>query len=181
MPRYPFASGPGEAFHYDPASRVATWRLAQAIGNDRVALELDADPGGVTAPGGGPRLDGDWANDGTDTYPSGDDEPGGDFVFRLNVHPGDVNGTGGSVNSVDVVAVRNRQFTSTSNPGTAPDTYDVFHDVNGSGNINSVDVVAARNRVFTSLPGPNLTAAVADLGGGVRRDKEGQPHTLLVP
>ena len=44
----------------------------------------------------GNALDGEWDN-GTDTYNSGDGAAGGDFAFRIDILPGDVNQVGDTV------------------------------------------------------------------------------------
>src|SRR5206468_2162311 len=123
---------------YDAPTRTATWTLGRAIGSDRVVLRLRSDAGadantGVSA--GGEPLDGEWA-DGADAYPSGDGTAGGDFAFRVNVLPGDVN-RDGVVNAQDLGRVRARQQTraGSSAAATAVD-YGAFEDVNGDGRIN---------------------------------------------
>ncbi len=52
------------------------------------------------------------------------------FSFRLHSQPGDVNGdAAGRTDITDVIAVRNHQFTSVTDP--PPTDYSVFHDANG--------------------------------------------------
>ena len=156
---------------YDAAANTATIALPAAVLNDKVLLVLDGDAGGVSAQVGGRLLDGEWAGGGLglDTFPSGNGTAGGDFLFRLNVVPGDVD-RNGAVNIFDTLAVRNRQGTSTTSAGTAPTTYSAFHDVDGNAAVNIFDTLAARNRQGTSLPAGEPTAGVASsaLFGEVR-------------
>ncbi len=149
---YPVAASNG--FTYDPVTFTATWTLAASIAADKLLLDLDADAGGVTDANGN-ALDGEWtnptapANGGADTFPSGDGIAGGDFHFRLNVLPGDVNRSGGSVLGSDVTLTRNAQ---NSTPGAVNSLYTIFKDVNGSGSILGSDVTLVRNRQGSTLP-----------------------------
>ena len=151
-----YVTARGFAFAYDTATSTASWTLLNGafFDTDKILLDLDADPGtGVTDTSGVP-LDGEWTNPAaagststTDTFPSGDSNPGGDFRFRLNVLPGDVNRSGGILGN-DVTFVRNAQ-------GFAPGTglYDTpYLDVNGSGGILGNDVTFVRNRQGFTLP-----------------------------
>ena len=162
---------PTIAFTYDPGTNTATWTLGQTLANDRVALSLDADgPGGVTDAGGA-RLDGDWINPvgaaaGGDTYPSGDGTPGGDFVFRINILPGDVNRSG-SVLADDFSAVKRKFFASTINPGTGEAAYSVFHDINGSGSILADDFSGVKQRFFDRLPDGQPSIEVLQVFGDI--------------
>ena len=94
----------------------------------------------------GAALDGTWAN-GASTFPSGDGAPGTDFIYDFNVLPGDVAQTGGPVNILDVIKVRNAQLSSPTSGNYSP-----FYDVTGGGSINILDVIDVRNRQLTSLP-----------------------------
>jgi hypothetical protein len=88
------------AFSYDPTTFTATWTLSSAIPNDKVTLNLDADPGtGVSGAGDGVPLDGEWFNSSPpmppfDTFPSGNGTAGGDFNFIFRVLPGDIDRNG---------------------------------------------------------------------------------------
>ena len=137
---------------FDPVT--LTWSVP-TLGTDRLRLSLSPLP----ADAAGNLLDGEWAGGGLgpDTFPSGDGTPGGDFAFRFNVVPGDVD-RNGAVNIFDTLAVRNRQGTSTTSAGTAPNTYSAFHDVDGNAAINIFDTLAARNRQGTSLPAPGTAS-----------------------
>ena len=142
------------AFRYDAPARTATWRLAggAAFGNDRIVIDLDGDsPDGVNT--AGEFLDGDWINPvgeaaGGDAWPSGDGTAGGDFRFRVNVLPGDVNRSGG-VLANDFSEVKQRFFANTGSPN-----YSAFHDVDGSGSILANDFSEVKRRFFNRLPPP---------------------------
>ena len=144
-------------FSYNNATRTATWRLAGGafFRNDKVLLDLDADgPDGVRT-AGGTYLDGNWAN-GADAFPSGDGAAGGDFRFRFNMLPADVN-RNGSVLANDASEVKAKFFSSTANPGSGAAAYSIYHDVNGSGNIIAGDFSDVKTRFFQSLPGGEPT------------------------
>jgi hypothetical protein len=82
-------------FNYLATPRTATWQVAPAFGRDKLLLDLNGTTAGGVMDAAGNALDGEWLNGGaTENYPSGDGSPGGDFEFRLNVLPGDVNGSG---------------------------------------------------------------------------------------
>ncbi|MGB7159382.1 MAG: S8 family serine peptidase, partial [Tepidisphaeraceae bacterium] len=147
---YGFAAA---TFSYDPVTFTATWTLAAPVAADKLLLDLDAAAASGVTDAAGNALDGEWTNPiapavSADTYPSGDGTPGGDFRFRLNVLPGDVNRSGGAVVGSDVTLTRNAQnFT----PGTG--LYTIFKDVNGTGSILGSDVTLVRNRQGFTLPG----------------------------
>ena len=140
---------------YDSASKTATWTLGQALRNDKVLIDLDGDAGGVSS--AGQRLDGEWNNAG-DTFPSGDGTAGGDFKFRFNALPGDVDRSG-SVLANDFSAVKARFFKNTTSPVTGVNDYSAFHDIDGSGSILANDFSAVKSRFFNTLPGGTPTAA----------------------
>jgi hypothetical protein len=126
-------------FHYDPASLTATWRLDAVnpfITSDQIQVVLSAGSRGVTDLGG-KRLDGEWT-DGLASGPSGDGVTGGDFVFRVNVAPGDADRSG-TVSVTDMVNVGSR---ASANPSIGGGAYDIHHDVNGDATIDMGDLVA---------------------------------------
>ena len=83
----------------------------------------------------------------TDSFPSGNGVPGGDFKFGVNVLAGDVNGHG-KVDGADLLQVRRRM--SIVKP--APGLYNIFFDVNGDGVINATDLAWVRRQQQQSLP-----------------------------
>jgi hypothetical protein len=115
-------------FSYDAAAHTATWRLpaGQSLRADKLRVDLDGDA--VRNPAGA-LLD------------------GGDFHFRFNALPGDVDRSGAVV-AADFSAVKAKFFSS---PGSGA-AYSVFHDVDGSGTIVANDFSEVKRRFFQTLP-----------------------------
>lgn len=85
----------------------------------------------------------------------------------------------GAVNALDPGQVRARQLTSTTTPGTAPNTYDVYNDANGDGTINAVDLGIVRANQLKVLPGPDPTALLQpDAPSRITRDLFGSEPIL---
>lgn len=162
---------------YDVDIRTATLTFAQPFGADKILIEIV----GNSPEGMG--LDGEWTAGGN--FPSGDGVPGGNFRFRFDVLPGNVNRTG-NVLADDFSAVKARFFRSTVSPGTGANAYTIFHDVDGSGSILADDFSAVKNRFFSSLPGPEPSSAIAPVAtrarlfGDAEIDADGAPRALLV-
>ncbi len=150
-------------FSYNPTTFTATWTLGEALAADKLLIELAAAGADPIRNAAGVRLDGDWS-DGTSAFPSGNGRSGGDFRFRLDVLPGNVDQLG-DVNILDTVKTRNKQFTAIGDAN-----YDARYDVNGSGGINIFDTILVRNQQFTSLPegdptpSPPLAVTPAPIG-----------------
>jgi hypothetical protein len=147
------------SFHYDAATRTATWQLAPGtfFDHDRILLDLDGDsPDGVKDSDGN-FLDGEWRNPGGpaisagDRYPSGDGTAGGDFRFRVNILAGDVD-RNGVVVANDFSDVKKKFFSSTRQELSGLQKYDVFYDVDGSGQIVANDFSEVKKRFFNTLP-----------------------------
>jgi len=103
-PTYSYAATNG--FVYDAVTHVATWTLTSSVTADKLLMELAS--AGVSAAGDPTvKLDGEYVTS-TTIGASGDGTAGGDFNFRVNVLPGDVNQTS-PVNATDVTLVKNRQ------------------------------------------------------------------------
>ena len=120
-------------FSYDATDKVATWTLAEAIAKDKIFLDLDADGiDPVKAVSGGAVLDGEWT-DNSDTFPSGNGTAGGDFEFRINVLPGDYNGSA-TVTTFDRLVVASKVGKAVGDAG-----YDIRADINGDGDITTAD------------------------------------------
>jgi hypothetical protein len=147
VPEYLLAAADG--FRYDAATRTATWTLQRTIPNDKVAIRLDADQGTAgVADLSGKRLDGEWTNPlppsvSGDTFPSGDNDAGGDFVFNLRVLPGDVT-RDGAVNVFDYNVIR-----ANLNLGAVGLAEG---DLNGDGLVNVVDFNAYRSYLGRTTP-----------------------------
>jgi hypothetical protein len=132
-------------FSYDATNHVATWTFASSLTKDKLNLGMAS--AGVTL-AGNPlvTLDGEFTT-GTTTGSSGNGTAGGDFNFRVNILPGDVNQTS-PVIANDVSLVTNRQLTTTT-----VGNYGIFFDVDGSGAIIASDVSLVKNRQLSALPG----------------------------
>lgn len=89
-------------------------------------------------------LDGEWTN--TISLASGDSAAGGDFLFSLNVLPGDVDGSHFVLNPDINLAIDN-QFTFAGGLG-----YDVLVDVDGSGFVVNDDITLVNAEQFVFLP-----------------------------
>jgi hypothetical protein len=151
VPNYAFSPN---SFVDDPVAHRATWTLNQCLGADKLLIDLDGNTANAVTDAAGNCLDGQWRNPtwnppsppaGGDAWPSGDGKPGGNFLFRLNVLPGDGNQSGG-VDVRDVQALRAAVF---SNVGDTK--YSPLLDLDGSGGIDIRDVQALRNCMFTEL------------------------------
>ena len=149
---------------YNAATRTATWTLNSALRSDKVLLDLDGDTGGVRGPTG-LRLDGDWFG-ATDSFPSGDGAPGGDFRFRFNVLTGNPN-RDGRVDATDWLDVRGRLRHTTTSPGAGVTGYTPFHDTDGDGTIGTMDLLLVRRNFLQTLPASEPTAGGVASSGGV--------------
>ena len=159
-----YATDPA-AFAYDAAKQVATWRLpaGQIFRKDRLLLSLDASANGVHTPAG-LLLDGEWPP-AQSAFPSGNGAAGGDFLFRLNVLPGDADRAATTrVTAIDLGFVKariNRAVTDAPNPSGAQ--YTAYADVNGDAKINAIDLGGVKARLNDTLPPPPPEAVVAEL------------------
>ena len=150
------------SFTYDSAARTTTWTTPDADANghgdplalNRNLIELEADGAGAVADSAGQPLDGEWRNDGTGTFASGDGFAGGDLRFRFNVLPGDATGDG-LVNLADFGVVR-ANFGATAACGPRQG------DFTGDGKVDLADFGVNRAFFGQSLP---LVPAVAAPSG----------------
>lgn len=132
------------SFSYDQSTFVATWSFSASFGKDRLLLGLNANGLDPVVDQSGNRLDGEWNNGSSTT--SGNGVAGGDFLFALNVLPGDLNQSG-QVLSNDTLLAQSAQFKYAGDPG-----YSALYDVNGSGSILSNDTLLVQSRQFNALP-----------------------------
>ena len=116
---------------YDAATRVATWRLSAPLTADKRLVSVAG-----------------WSDAAGNPLPA-------DTRFRLDVLPGDVDGSG-RVLAGDLVRARAQL---PSHPGLP--AYDPRADVNGSAGVLSDDVAAVRSRLFTRLPAADPAAPAA--------------------
>jgi hypothetical protein len=111
----------------------------------------------------GNRLDGEWPNS-FGAFPSGDGLPGGDFLFRVNVMPGDVD-RDRNVDQTDFRAVLAAQFSA-----RAAAAYSPFADLDGNGVISVQDAVLANNGRTRTFPAGDPTGAPPTLFAQLTRD-----------
>jgi hypothetical protein len=143
-------------FSYDSNTFTATWTLASPIANDKVMLNLDANGmAPVKSASTEEALDGAWT-DCQSTYPSGNGQGGTDFRFRINVLPGDVNGSN-STNALDLAPVGQANGKNIGDAG-----YSIRLDVDGSGGITTADAYAVQARCVTLLPSGNPVGMTDD-------------------
>ena len=151
VPRYGFS-----AFSYDAVAHRATWTLSQNLSRDKLLLDLDGSTANSVVDMAGNRLDGEWTNPtwnppsppaGGDAWPSGDGTAGGDFQFRLNVLPGDVNQDGTvSVQDLAILAANYRK----SLTGWA----DADFNCDGAVDVSDLAILAANYRLGLPVPEP---------------------------
>jgi hypothetical protein len=129
---------PVSGFVYDDATHTVTWTLAQPLRAGTVLLGINGS-------------ENQQKNDAT-----------GDFLFAVNVLPGDAN-RNGFVSPADFGSVRAAVGRSTADPGTEPRHYTIFRDVNGSGAVSPADLGVVRGGMGTAIPlsPPPARAALA--------------------
>jgi hypothetical protein len=151
-------------FAFDSATHTAVWRLAQAIEVDAVQITLRSGADGVRDLAG-VALDGEWDNPtslsdpSSDGFPSGDGAAGGDFVFRFNVLPGDVDGDG---------AVGRRDFAVVAQHfGMSRGATPRQGDLNGDGAVTLLDVIWAQSMLgSTAVSSPAAASPAAASASG---------------
>jgi hypothetical protein len=151
------------SFTYQPSSHTAVWTFSQPIGTDKILVSLDDAVSDRT----GNLLDGEWQGT-TDAMPSGNGVEGGDFTYRMNVLPGDLD-RNGAVNLFDLSYVQSHLGTTAHTLG-----YDAFADFDGSGTTTIVDRTAVLSHLFQSLPTGEPTA------GGMAGDINGDRRVTLL-
>jgi len=170
--QYGYRVSGGFSYTYDPVAHVgrAAWTFSAAVGADKLLLDL-ADSVKDRA---GNALDGEWT-DATSGYPSGNGAGGGDFEFRLNVLPGDVNQSGrvGNIDTNKVIAAG----------GSAPGNpkYSTMLDVNGSGQIGNIDTNQVIARGGAALPtGEPANVLIVETGGSTSVAEGGATDTYAL-
>jgi fibronectin type 3 domain-containing protein len=144
------------SFSYSSATRAATWVYRTALPLDKYLISI---PSGAVTNGLGAALDGEFITS-TSNYPSGDGAAGGDFNFRFNILPGDVD-QNGVVTGLDGGDVRQHflQFPSSPNYVSLYDTY-------GKGAITGLDLLTVQGTLLTQLPTTDPTPPGQGGGGG---------------
>ena len=129
-------------FSYSSATRTATWSYGTPLPLDKYLISI---PSAAVTNGLGADLDGEWTN-ATSSYPSGNGTAGGDFDFRFNILPGDVD-QNGVVTGIDGGDVRQHFMQFPTSPGYSP-----LYDTYGKGAITGVDLLAVQAALLTQLP-----------------------------
>ena len=130
-------------------------------------------------------LDGEWVN-GVTPGDSGDGSAGGDFLFRFNVLPGDVDqdgaNAGGGVAGLDVGALLLVFFESIGSP-----SYNRFANLDGDIGIAGIDLGFLLGAFFTELPAgepgdggvPAVAATTSEANDEVFAALSDDPWSLL--
>ncbi|HKD36801.1 MAG TPA: dockerin type I domain-containing protein, partial [Pirellulales bacterium] len=135
------------AFSYNPTTHAATWTFASPLAANKFLISI---PAAAVTDTFGSQLDGDWTNPSGSSsgsqYPSGNGTAGGDFNFRFNVLPGDVN-QDGAVTGSDGNVLRNYLLLTSADSG-----YSALADVNGDGAVTGLDGAIVRMNLLQTLP-----------------------------
>ncbi len=160
--------GPSPAvidFNYDADRWVAVWDFDRPLSLNKYAITL---PGSVVDAEAN-ALDGEWTT-GVTRFASGDGTAGGQFTFRFNVVPADVDGSG-AVTLDEAALVRQKVGRLVSSLG-----YFYRLDLDGSGGITFAEAGQTRLRLGTDiasfsepLPG-GVVLPVDGSGGGTSSD-----------
>lgn len=126
---------------YDASDFTVTITLDTFLGDDQLVLVASD----LLTIASGDALDGEWTT-GQASNVSGDGTPGGNFEFRFDVLPGDVNQSG-NLSSNDGFAALRLQSQSIGDIN-----YLAAADIDGSGSISSNDGFFALARQSTELP-----------------------------
>jgi hypothetical protein len=126
-------------FAWNAATNTATWTFASALKANKHLLHL----GTNVKDAAGDVLDGEWTTGTSRT--SGDGRAGGDFNFRFNSNPGDVDANQ-AVALTEVTAMRANVGKKTLSPG-----YNFRQDADGNGTIALAEVAGARVLVGTNI------------------------------
>jgi fibronectin type 3 domain-containing protein len=158
------------SFTYNSTTFTATWVYQAALPLDKYLLSIPS--AAVTSKVSGAALDGEFANGSGNLLPSGDTVAGGDFNFRFNILPGDVD-QNGVVTGVDGGSVRQHflQFTTTAG-------YNPLYDTSGKGEITGIDLNLVQSTLLTSLPATDPTPP--GQGGGALAPATDSPATSAV-
>ena len=144
------------SFSYSTATRAATWVYRSALPLDKYLISI---PSGAVTNGLGAALDGEFTTS-TTNFPSGNGTAGGDFNFRFNILPGDVD-QNGVVTGQDGSDIRQHFLQFPSSPG-----YVSLYDTYGKGAITGLDLLTVQGALLTQLPTTDPTPP-GQGGGGV--------------
>jgi NPCBM/NEW2 domain/Fibronectin type III domain/Dockerin type I domain len=143
------------SFSYSSATRAATWVYRSALPLDKYLISI---PSSAVTNGLGAALDGEFTTS-TTNFPSGNGTAGGDFNFRFNILPGDVD-QNGVVTGTDGGAVRQHFLQFPSSP-----SYVALYDTYGKGAITGLDLLTVQGALLTQLPTTDPTPPGQGGGG----------------
>jgi fibronectin type 3 domain-containing protein len=163
------------SFTYNSATFTAQWVYRAALPLDKYLLSIPS--AAVTSKASGAALDGEFVNGSGNLLPSGDTVAGGDFNFRFNILPGDVD-QNGVVTGLDGGDVRQhfQQFTTTLG-------YIPLYDTSGKGEITGIDLDAVQATLLHSLPATDPTPPGQGGGGALASaaDSSAAPAASAAP
>ena len=145
-------SFPPGSVSFDDTTNTATIALPPNLTRDALTLTI-ADS--VTDLNGN-ALDGEWTDNQT-TPRSGNGTAGGDFVFSLNVLPGDVS-QNSFIDGTDLSQTRDKRFALIGTPSYTFANGAFMADVTGNGFIDGTDLSVVRDRRFGNLFPPAAAA-----------------------
>ncbi len=135
------------AFSYNSTTHVATWAYRAVLPLNKYLLSI---PSAAVTNGIGGHLDGEFTNTlgavAGSPFPTGDGTVGGDFNFRFNILPGDVEQFG-TVNGQEAIDVRSHFLLFPNQAG-----YSAFMDTYGKGRITGMDLWTVQDNFGFSLP-----------------------------
>ncbi len=148
-------------YAYNSLTHVARWSFGSPLAADKFLLSVPA--AAVSGKASGALLDGEFANAVGQApggvLPSGDGAAGGNFSFRFNVLPGDINQTG-AVTTAEADAIRPHFLQFATQQGYTP-----LMDLTGKGRITGLDYSAILANVGHTLP---VNDPQAPSGGGAQ-------------
>ncbi len=144
------------SYSYNATMHVAQWVYHSSLTTDKYLLNIPS--AAVTSKASGQALDGEFVNGSGNLLPSGDATTGGDFNFRFNILPGDVD-QNGAVNALDGANVRQHFLQYANQTG-----YNPFFDTYGKGAITGIDFTTVQTALFSALP--NTDPTPPGQGGG---------------
>ena len=149
----------GASYSYNSTTHVAQWVYNSSLTNDKYLLNIPS--AAVTSRASGQALDGEFVNGSGNLLPSGDATTGGDFNFRFNILPGDVD-QNGAVNALDGANVHQHLLQYANQTG-----YNPLFDTYGKGAITGIDFTTVQTALFSALPNTDPTPPGQGGGGAV--------------
>ena len=151
LPAFPAIAA--ASFSYSSAMCTAQWIYGStALTLNNYLLNISA--AAVTSKSSGAQLDGEWTNASGSTpggtFPSGNGVAGGDFNFRFNVLPGDVE-QAGTVSTQEAADIASHFGQFTTQTGYSP-----FMDTAAKGRISGLDLLLVQANLGATLPSEDI-------------------------